>query len=62
MKIHLLGRKIQVHSQKSREVVQLYPTYVTLRKQKLKPIFKTLAGIRFVALFSNMMDIIIALD
>jgi len=39
-----------------------YPSFVTLRKQKSNATFKTLTGIRFVALFSNMMDTIIALD
>jgi len=36
-----------------------YPSCVTLLKQKSKATFKTLTGIRFVALFSNMMDIIV---
>ncbi len=40
----------------------VYPSFVTLRKQKSNATFKTMTGIRFVALFSNMMDTIIALD
>jgi hypothetical protein len=44
------------------QIVSKYPFFVTLRKQKSKATFKILTRIRFVALFSNMMDRIVALD
>ncbi len=46
--------------QAKRFVREYYPSSVTLRKQKSKTTFKTHAGIRFVALFLNIIDLIIA--
>jgi len=38
----------------------LYPSSVTLRKQKSKAMFKTLTEMGFVALFSTMINILVA--